>query len=126
MMTTVEVPDDLYRRVKSEAALRGLQFRDLVEEGLRLTLDAHHGADCKPTLAELTESARGMIESVGSPARPAHADRTIDAETDRAARAFLKRLEGKYPPFRSASVRQPRAGNASERQRRRHRRYSWR
>jgi len=34
MKTTIEVPDDLYRRVKSEAALRGLKVRDLVEKGL--------------------------------------------------------------------------------------------
>ena len=33
MKTTIEVPDELYRRVKSEAALRGLKLRDLIEEG---------------------------------------------------------------------------------------------
>ena len=36
--TTVEVSDDLYRRAKSEAALRGRKLKDLVEEGLRLVL----------------------------------------------------------------------------------------
>ncbi len=36
MKTTVEVPDDLYRRAKAEAALRGRKLRDLVEEGLRV------------------------------------------------------------------------------------------
>ena len=30
--TTVEVPDDLYRRAKAEAALRGRKLKDLVEE----------------------------------------------------------------------------------------------
>ena len=33
MKTTVEVPDDLYRRAKAEAALRGRKPKDLVEEG---------------------------------------------------------------------------------------------
>ena len=36
MKTTIEVPDDLYRRAKAEAALRGRKLRDLIEEGLRL------------------------------------------------------------------------------------------
>jgi hypothetical protein len=35
MKTTVEVSDDLYRRAKSEAALRGRKLKDLVEGGLR-------------------------------------------------------------------------------------------
>ena len=38
MKTTVEVPDDLYRRAKAEAALRGRKLKDLIEEGLRLVL----------------------------------------------------------------------------------------
>ena len=50
MKTTVEVPDDLYRRVKSEAALRGLKVRDLVEEGLRLALEAPSKPDPRPSL----------------------------------------------------------------------------
>jgi hypothetical protein len=32
MKTTVELSDDLYRRAKSEAALRGRKLKDLVEE----------------------------------------------------------------------------------------------
>jgi hypothetical protein len=39
MKTTVEIPDDLYRRAKAEAALRGRKLKDLVEEGLRLVLE---------------------------------------------------------------------------------------
>ena len=39
MRTTVDIPDDLYRQAKSEAALRGRRVRDLVEEGLRRVLD---------------------------------------------------------------------------------------
>jgi hypothetical protein len=62
MKTTVEVSDDLYRRAKSGAALRGRKLKDLVEEGLRLVLETpresrHHN------LAELMKCARGIVDS---------------------------------------------------------------
>lgn len=38
MRTTVDIPDELLRHAKSEAALRGRKLKDLVEEGLRLVL----------------------------------------------------------------------------------------
>jgi len=63
MKTTVEVPDELYRRAKAEAALRGRKLRDLVEEGLRLVLDAPRKTRRHPSLAGLTKRARGMIDS---------------------------------------------------------------
>lgn len=62
MKTTIEVPDELYRRAKAEAALRGRRLRDLVEEGLRLVLDAPSGTG-RQGLAELTEHALGIIDS---------------------------------------------------------------
>jgi hypothetical protein len=40
MRTTVDLPDELYRRAKAEAALRGRNLKDLVEEGLRRVLRA--------------------------------------------------------------------------------------
>jgi hypothetical protein len=40
MKTTLEVPDELYRRVKARAALRRRKIKDFVEEGLRLALEA--------------------------------------------------------------------------------------
>ncbi|MBX9829835.1 MAG: hypothetical protein K2Y27_33200 [Xanthobacteraceae bacterium] len=63
MKTTVEVPDELYRRAKAEAALRGRRLRDLVEEGLRLVLAVPRKRPSHPSLAELTRGARGMIDS---------------------------------------------------------------
>jgi hypothetical protein len=63
MKTTVEVPDELYRRAKAEAALRGRKLRDLFEEGLRLVLDAQRKTRRDPSLAGLTKRARGMIDS---------------------------------------------------------------
>jgi hypothetical protein len=63
MKTTVEVPDDLYRRAKAEAALRGRKLKDLIEEGLRLVLEAPRKAHRHSTLAGLMKRARGAIES---------------------------------------------------------------
>lgn len=39
MKTTVEIPDDLFRQAKAQAALRGIRLRDLVEYGLRLAVE---------------------------------------------------------------------------------------
>ncbi len=63
MKTTVEVPDDLYRRAKAEAALRGRKIKDLIEEGLRLVLQAPHKTLRRPSLAGLMKGARGAIDS---------------------------------------------------------------
>ena len=63
MKTTVDVPDDLYRRAKAEAALRGRKLKDLVEEGLRLVLDAPRNAGRRPSLAGLMKGARGTVDS---------------------------------------------------------------
>ena len=63
MKTTVEVPDDLYRRAKAEAALRGRKLRDLIEEGLRLVLEAPRKTRRDPSLAGLMKRARGTINS---------------------------------------------------------------
>ena len=63
MKTTVEVPDELYRRAKAEAALRGRKLRDLVEEGLRLVLDAPRKTRPDRSLARLAKRARGMVDS---------------------------------------------------------------
>ena len=66
MKTTVELSEELFRRAKSEAALRGRKFKDLVEEGLRLVLqtprhDKREGA--RPSLDELMAPARGIVNS---------------------------------------------------------------
>jgi len=66
MKTTIELPDDLYRKAKAEAALRGRKLKDMVEEGLRLVLaDPHvrrrHAPE--PTLLELMEDGIGVFDS---------------------------------------------------------------
>ena len=63
MKTTIELPDPLYRQAKAEAALRGRKLKDLVEEGLRLVLDAKPDATRHSELSGLMRHARGIIES---------------------------------------------------------------
>lgn len=48
MRTTVDIPDELFRRAKSEAALQGRKLKDLVEEGLRLVLAAPPAGGAEP------------------------------------------------------------------------------
>jgi predicted component of type VI protein secretion system len=61
MKTTVDVADELYRRAKSEAALRGRKLKDLVEEGLRLVLATPEPR--RRSLADLMKGARGVVDS---------------------------------------------------------------
>jgi len=61
MKTTVEIADDLYRRAKSEAALRGRKLKDLIEEGLRLVVETPPTR--RRNLAGLMKGARGVVDS---------------------------------------------------------------
>jgi hypothetical protein len=61
--TTVDMPDDLYRRAKAEAALQGRRLKDLIEEGLRLVLETPRARLGRPSLAELMKDAKGVVDS---------------------------------------------------------------
>ena len=63
MKTTVELPDTLYRQAKAEAALRGRKLKDLVEEGLRLVLEAPPETKRHADLAARMKHAFGVVES---------------------------------------------------------------
>lgn len=63
MKTTVELPEELFRRAKAEAALRGRKLKDLVEEGLRLVLQKPRRARAAPSLERLMKPARGVVDS---------------------------------------------------------------
>lgn len=63
MKTTIEMPDDLYRQAKAEAALRGRRLKDLVEEGLRLVIESPRTGAHRPSLAELMAGAKGIVDS---------------------------------------------------------------
>jgi hypothetical protein len=63
MKTTIEVPDDLYRRAKAEAALRGRRLKDLVEEGLRRVLDEQRPTQRDKKAADFVTEVAGMFDS---------------------------------------------------------------
>jgi hypothetical protein len=63
MRTTVELPDELYRRTKAEAALRGRKLKDLVEEALRRFLS--ETAQNKPPLAPAPSLHDAMRDCCG-------------------------------------------------------------
>ena len=62
MKTTVELPDDLYRRAKAQAALSRRKLKDLVEEGLRTVVEAQSDSPPK-RLADLMKKAQGVVRS---------------------------------------------------------------
>ncbi len=81
MKTTVEVPDELYRKAKATAALRGRKLKDLVAEGLRLVIAAPRRTPRRQGLAQLMKRARGAIDS-GVPDFASHPRRLADFGRD--------------------------------------------
>ena len=67
MRTTVDLPDELYRRAKAEAALRGHNLKDLVEEGLRRVLQAPEPETSaqrptRPSVHDLMQDSCGIVK----------------------------------------------------------------
>ena len=60
MRTTVDLPDELFRRAKAEAALRGRKLKDLIEEGLRSVIDNPPRGD--KTVSEKRVSAHDLLK----------------------------------------------------------------
>jgi len=67
MRTSIDLPNDLFRRAKAEAALRGRKFRDLVEEGIRRVLknpeEPESSQKQSPSLFQLMEDHCGIVDS---------------------------------------------------------------
>ncbi|CAN5278720.1 hypothetical protein BH10PSE6_BH10PSE6_09540 [soil metagenome] len=63
MKTTVDLPDELYRRAKAEAALRGKKLRELVAEGLARVLEAPAEQRPKAKISPVMKRARGVMDS---------------------------------------------------------------
>ena len=63
MKTTVEMPEELYRRAKALAALQGRRLKDLIEEGLHRVIASPHQQELPASLAELARNARGVVDS---------------------------------------------------------------
>jgi len=63
MRTTVDIPDDLFRQAKAEAALRGRKLKDLVVEGLRRVVESPAPRRARPSLSKLMARSRGIVDS---------------------------------------------------------------
>jgi plasmid stability protein len=66
MRTTIDLPDDLFRRVKSEAALRGTHLKDLIREALRLALEPQEQTKAQtPSLSawDMMKDGGGIVDS---------------------------------------------------------------
>lgn len=63
MRTTVDIPEELFRRAKSMAALRGRKLKNLVEEGLRLVVDEPL-PEGKPELPPRRPSAHDLLKDL--------------------------------------------------------------
>ena len=67
MKTTDELSDELFRKAKAVAALRGRKLKDLIEEGLRLVLEGpdpgKRGAEQYPSLHDLMKEYMGVADS---------------------------------------------------------------
>jgi hypothetical protein len=79
MKTTLEVPDELYRRVKARAALRKRKIRDFVEEGLRMALEADERGLSYP------KGPLAVMEEIR--ARPLHEPEAVERMMERALAA---------------------------------------
>ena len=66
MRTTVEIPDELFRRAKAQAALAGRRFKDLVAEALRRYLEAPDAGPVRakeePSVHDLMKDLCGIVE----------------------------------------------------------------
>jgi hypothetical protein len=65
--TTLEIPDDLYRQAKVQAALENRKMKDLVSEGLRLVL----GLSKRTSPRQLRRMTKAPVTIRGSNVIPA-------------------------------------------------------
>ena len=65
MKTTVELSDELFRKAKAVAALRGRKLKDLIEEALHLVIEgpAAAGSEPYPSLHDLMKEYMGVADS---------------------------------------------------------------
>lgn len=68
MKTTIELPEELYRRAKAVAALRGTRLKDLVAEGLRRVIaspepEGSQPQEGGPSVHDLMKACCGIVDS---------------------------------------------------------------
>ena len=88
MKATIDIPDDLYRQVKSEAALRGLTIREVTMRLYERWLEAGEEGQAREAPAEWL---RSWLDEADDAIRQAPAGRTAREELE----ADRNRLERK-------------------------------
>lgn len=85
MKTTIDLADDLFARAREQAQRDGLTLRALVEEGLRLALDARQRRTRKTAFKMKTFGGRGARAGISAEFQGADWSRIRDAAygTDR-------------------------------------------
>ena len=76
MKTTLEIPDTLFRRAKSVAALRGVPFREFVTEAVKDKLAANAGGAGRPWVKHMGKLKRLRKET-------ARISRLIEKDSER-------------------------------------------
>ncbi|HEY4563899.1 MAG TPA: hypothetical protein VIJ36_13025 [Thermoanaerobaculia bacterium] len=64
MKTTLEIPDDLFKRTKATAALRGESLKDFVVEALQARLEQTSPASSRGWRSVFGQARREEVESV--------------------------------------------------------------
>lgn len=79
MKTTLDIPNEIYRQAKAVAALEGIRMKDLVTEGLMLTLQERKRAQAQESpldvLREIRSHALHTSEEVASIIKSSRAQR---------------------------------------------------
>ena len=65
MKTTLDIPSDLYRQVKAQAALENRKVKDRVAQGLRLVLSGSGGTKPQTPMDVLEEIRRHPLHPPG-------------------------------------------------------------
>lgn len=62
MRTTIDLPDDLYRRIKARAAMRGMKLKEYVTAALRDSLFERSAGEVRETTAEYAAESSKLAE----------------------------------------------------------------
>jgi len=65
LKTTLDIPNDLYRQAKAQAALENRKVKDLVAQGLRLVLSGSGGVKPQTPMEVLEEIRRNPLHPPG-------------------------------------------------------------
>lgn len=83
MRTTVDIPEDVLRRAKAEAALRGMKLKDFVTESLRAALTRPDARVAEAALSYRAEPVEETDRETGLPAIRADGEALHDLTPER-------------------------------------------